>query len=226
MATEESSIPTPTKRCTKCGEEKPWTAEYFAQRGKGVLYQICKPCFNARMRERYAQDPTGWKARHARYYGKNQTRIAKRQRLVRLKNQEHINDRRRKWRKKNRENCLLIARLWSHKRRSILRNLPYSYTKEHWQYAKQYWGFACAVCGNQEGFLWTLAMDHWCGVTNPACPGTVPWNIIPLCQGIGGCNNQKAKRDPFQWLCDKLGVRKARKKLKEIEAFLEGQRRG
>lgn len=48
-----------TKRCTKCGEEKPATGEYFSpdKRRSDGLKSWCKECKNRQQRERYANDP-------------------------------------------------------------------------------------------------------------------------------------------------------------------------
>lgn len=85
--------------------------------------------------------------------------------------------------------------------------------------ALAYWGECCAVCGRPAGIWHTIAADHWIPLNNPNSPGTVPENIIPLCHGQDGCNNSKSDRDPVEWLTEKLGKRKARRKLAEIAAY-------
>jgi hypothetical protein len=52
-------------------------------------------------------------------------------------------------------------------------------------------------------------------------PGTVPTNILPLCHGVRGCNNEKFNRNPAVWLVEKLGQEAAERKLAEIEAYFE-----
>lgn len=59
-------------------------------------------------------------------------------------------------------------------------------------------------------------------------PGTVPWNMLPLCHGmkdapIGepSCNLSKGNKDPVKWLISKLGECKAKEKLAEIETYFE-----
>lgn len=66
-------------------------------------------------------------------------------------------------------------------------------------------------------------MDHWIALTDSRTdnPGTVVENIIPLCHGWGGCNNNKRNRDAAEWLTKKLGPRKAKKKLAEIQAYFD-----
>ena len=98
--------------------------------------------------------------------------------------------------------------------------LPDTFSCDDWAYAKQYWHYSCAVCGHEEGFEWTLSMDHWIPLTDPYCPGTVVENIVPLCEGNAGCNNIKSDRAPYVFLVEKLGARKAKAKLQEIEVYL------
>lgn len=83
----------------------------------------------------------------------------------------------------------------------------------------QYWHHACAVCGNQDGFFWTLADDHWIPITSPHCPGTVATNMIPLCDGQGGCNTLKRNKDARAWLATRYTPAQAKRILKSIETY-------
>jgi hypothetical protein len=113
----------------------------------------------------------------------------------------------------------MLKRLNVDKRRDKYARLPQTLTALHIDFMFQYWDFSCCVCGNQEGFSWRLALDHWIPIDSDACPGTTPTNIVPLCQGVGGCNNSKGAMVPGLWLSKKLGNVKAKKKLKEIETY-------
>ena len=108
----------------------------------------------------------------------------------------------------------------SHRRRARKRALPASYSLPHWHYALDFWHHACAVCGAQEGLWWTLAMDHWIPLASPDCPGTVPWNIVPLCNGATGCNNRKGGKPPQDWLLTTFLEEKGTKILRRIQRFL------
>lgn len=115
----------------------------------------------------------------------------------------------------------------SHNRRQRNRHLPNTLQPETWLEAIEYWHGCCAVCGRQLSDLFNShkpAMDHWIPVASANCPGTVPYNILPLCHGAGGCNNSKGKKDPVIWLTEKLGKRAAKKKLAEIEAYFDSVR--
>jgi hypothetical protein len=85
-------------------------------------------------------------------------------------------------------------------RRARLRDLPATWTAPQFDFMMAYWGDACAICGRtaQEGLC--IAKDHWIPITHHDCPGTVAHNMLPLCQGKGGCNNRKGKTHPERWL--------------------------
>jgi hypothetical protein len=61
-------------------------------------------------------------------------------------------------------------------------------------------------------------MDHWIPLASKQCPGTVPSNIIVLCES---CNCSKGTRNAEVWLIDKLGEDAAKQKLVEIETYFE-----
>lgn len=109
------------------------------------------------------------------------------------------------------------------RRRTITSALPCDFRIEDWQRALDYWHGCCAICGRQQGIWHKIAADHWIPISDPrpSNPGAVPWNILPLCHGIDGCNNSKGNKDPIKWLNARLGPRKAKAKLREIEAFFE-----
>lgn len=126
------------------------------------------------------------------------------------------------------EEKYVTKRLTVHRRLARVRGLPSHFTRESETFLRAYWGDVCAICGAAADFWHRIAWDHWIPLSHPACPGTVPDNILPLCHsrkgagtlpGSRSCNNSKFKRDPVVWLTQKLGVRKAKVKLREIEAY-------
>jgi hypothetical protein len=139
--------------------------------------------------------------------------------------------RRNSWRQKHIEVVRKRARLSSHKYRLLSRNkdrvqrlereqgLCHSFSVSDWDYAVEYWRHACALCGAPDGFWLCLAQDHWIPVADPTCPGTVPWNILPLCHGRWGCNNGKGKKSGEQYVQERFKPKEAAKKLQAIEAF-------
>jgi hypothetical protein len=119
-----------------------------------------------------------------------------------------------------------LARLYAQRRRTRLRNLPYSFEIEDVVFMLNYWANACAICHRQEGFFHRIAYDHWIPIVAAHCPGTISSNMLPLChakkgtQGSNlGCNNSKGSKPPTLWLIEKLGPRRAKAKLREIQNY-------
>lgn len=104
-------------------------------------------------------------------------------------------------------------------RRARVKGFPSTFTEEEQHFCRAYFHYACAICGREEGFEWTLAMDHWIPINSPHCPGTVATNMIPLCDGVSGCNTRKQDTLPERWLIKRFGKRKAAAILKKIDAY-------
>lgn len=232
MAEPES---TPSlKICTVCKKAFPATAEFFYYASKKRLRfeARCKVCINAYQKQYRTRNSTiisderhtyylshyeHKKSYNRTYYAKHRKRLQLRQRVYAKEHAEQVQLTGQRYRKEHPE----VHRLARQRRRA--RKLAYqvAYTDAQWQEAKAYWHYSCAVCRAEEGFYWTLAMDHWIPLLDKGCPGTVPWNMVPLCDGLTGCNNQKGAIHPQTWLVKKLGKWKGQRKLKEIQAFLD-----
>jgi hypothetical protein len=125
-------------------------------------------------------------------------------------------------------------RLTEQRRRTREKCLPWKFNMQNFAFLMRYWKDACAICGREGEGLWhRLALDHWIPLTDPGCPGTVPWNLLLLCHGKKGaqhamgttaCNNAKHCKDPVRWLIATLGQRKAQAKLQEIERYFAAAR--
>jgi hypothetical protein len=135
--------------------------------------------------------------------------------IYNAENRTRIAQRIRAWRKRNPASSR--SALLRYRARKLA--LPNHFTARDRQFMLQYWQYACAICGNQEGFWHTLADDHWIPLHSQKCPGTVPENILPLCHGREGCNNNKGKKDPHLWLIDRVGKLKAARILKAITTY-------
>ncbi|MEK7499788.1 MAG: hypothetical protein AAB649_04245 [Patescibacteria group bacterium] len=132
------------------------------------------------------------------------------------KNAVKIRERSSLWKKNNRDK----VNAGTAKRRSARNNLTTHWTTEHWIFACNYFHNRCAVCDTPlDGLFHTKAADHWIPASSPECPGTVPWNMLPLCHGTMGCNTQKGSTDPVIWLNKVYGKRKANKILKKIKLY-------
>lgn len=105
------------------------------------------------------------------------------------------------------------------RRRARKALLPDTFTPVDWQHAVKYFNGRCAACGRPPGLWHCLSADHWIAVTKGGA--TTPNNIIPLCEGLDGCNNSKSNRDAQEWLIDKFGKRKAKGILKRIQEYFD-----
>lgn len=179
--------------CTKCKREFPATLDYFDKSpfSKGGLSSYCKTCRREDRRNYAMTHPDVERARLQRYYEKNPDKV---------RAQNRVKQRRRSAR---------------------LRSLSDTLSNEQWEACLSHWGHSCAVCGRVAGFWHVLAMDHWIPITSLNCPGTVVYNIVPLCHGEGGCNNSKRNSDPERWLVRRYGTRKAKQISKKIEAYFD-----
>jgi hypothetical protein len=128
------------------------------------------------------------------------------------------------WKKRNPERHRQNDSIRHHRRFARLRGLPVNFTNLDWQRAKDYFNGCCAACGRQLRDLFGThypAKDHWIPLSHPDCPGTISTNIIPLCHGIGGCNNSKKGNLPEVWLVERFGVRKGTQILTRIKTYFQ-----
>ncbi len=216
------------KRCSKCGGF--WSANKFykSKLHSDGLNPWCKSC-RRDYRKNYLETP---KQREKRLIYNRQPHIVERKRNY-MREYEKREDRKayqkeyqREYQRKYRMTTKgkVTVRATGNKRRGKLKALPYQWTTADEFYAINYFSGLCAVCERPLFGLWhSISMDHWIpisedGETNP---GTIPSNMIPLCNGIGGCNGQKRDKRADIWLIEKYGKRKANKIMKRINAFFE-----
>jgi len=158
--------------------------------------------------------------RGKRSYQKHKAARLHAQREYYVENQESIREYQRNYRRRNPEK----KKAQDIRRRATKLGLPDSFSAGDWNLAVAFFDGCCAVCGRQPGLWHTLAADHWIPLRSPDCPGTVTWNIVPLCHGDGGCNNSKHARNPADWLIATYGKRKGMVILRRVEEFLEGRK--
>lgn len=137
-------------------------------------------------------------------YINNKKRILNRGKQYYLNNREKIIARSKKYRQRPDSKRKILVANQRYKARK--KSLSHTLTVQEWDYAMHYWNGRCAVCGCTPGFWHKIAMDHWIPLSNPDCPGTIAVNIIPLCHGVGGCNNSKGRQAAKDWLVKKLGT--------------------
>lgn len=237
-ASNHTPIPDGFKLCTKCGEIKPETLEYFGPKknGRNGFRADCKNCGAQYSRERYKENPEKYRQSSLDSYYRNHERGKKKGRDYYHNHKETLIKRNREWKANHQEEIRQQSKIKKqtpegrradqakgHHRRARARHLPRKYTANQWIRALDYFSrkniHCCAVCGRPPGLWHTLSADHWIPISSPDCPGTVPTNIVPLCHGIDGCNNSKNSRDPVEWLTDKFGSRRAKRILARIEAY-------
>lgn len=150
-------------------------------------------------KEKYAQNPTAAKVRHDRYVRRHPERVG------------------------------AIQRAATQKRRTAKINLPVLWNAVLENEMRLYWDNKCAVCGQSANFWIIIASDHWIPLSDKSAdnPGTVPWNMIPLCHskkganGFGSCNLSKRNNHPSEWLFLHCGHRVGEKILQKINTYFE-----
>lgn len=113
-----------------------------------------------------------------------------------------------------------IYRINKQRRRARKRALPDTWTQQDWFVCLEYWKYCCAVCGYplKDVFGNAPHADHWHPLNQPGCPGTIPNNMICLCDR---CNRSKHDDLPDDWLMKKFGKKKAAAILKRINAYFD-----
>lgn len=231
------------KRCTKCGEYKPRDQFSRHSRSSDDLQSVCKGCNRI-----YRQENAEHRREYQREYVQaNAEAIRERKRTYRQENAERIREYERNRREVNAKQLREYIRIYrqanmtkiretickyrqtpkgkaverahGHRRRALKQSLPVSFTATDWQIALDYFGHACAVCG--QGLMFYSHGDHWIPLNAPDCPGTVPYNMVPLCST---CNTSKKDKPPAGWLAERFGKRKGQAILKRIEAFLDSRK--
>ena len=197
------------KTCSKCGELK--IEGNFFKDGS-----LCGHCWKEETPDWYPQ----LMREVARMNRAEREKLDRKHRLesARVKIREY----KRQWSKSNPKKVMGYER----RRRTLKSVLAYDFTLDDESRALDYWNGRCAVCDRPLIDLFGehyAAMDHWIALSDPRPdnPGTVPTNMIPLCHGVGGCNNKKGNRDPVEWLIAEFGKRKSMKILERIETYFE-----
>jgi hypothetical protein len=235
-----------TRHCKYCDQTKP--IAQFDKRSMGH----CKECSIRKSHERYIERCGGllckypqpspeqrkaiYKEKHRdrsrevnrirmREWHKTPAGLAARKRYT-DKNREAIRER---TREQSRESYQTTEGRSARKARNLSREarkrgLNDAFTAKDLQIMFEAFGGCCAACGRPPGLWHTIAADHWIPLISPDCPGTVPHNMVPLCHGVGGCNNIKNDKPAAKWLAEQFGKRKGKAIQRRIEAFLESRK--
>jgi hypothetical protein len=208
-----------TKTCTKCGETKPATSEYWYKQkiGKYGLTSKCKVCLRERQRE-YQQQPEV-KERKREYQREHHREYYQRPE-VRERQREHHRE------YYQRPEVKEYRRLYYSKRCARKRSLPDTLTQAQIDRMHHYFGNRCAICGQPEDLFIQLQLDHWIPLSSDDCIGTTALNIVPLCGGSEfdshvGCNQSKRDKDALEWLIETYGKRQGTAKYQRIMDYFE-----
>jgi len=106
-----------TKRCTKCGVEKPDTVDHFYN-DRGRLAARCKLCHNKDRRERYRVNREREREKQKEYYEANKEKLAVMYREYAVRNKEKIQRYQRQYKVLNREKLRRQTREYMAKKRS------------------------------------------------------------------------------------------------------------
>lgn len=156
----------------------------------------CKTCRDIAKKARIAADPEKWK----RYKHEENIKMLRAKGHLPMKpamskedSRIRANERRKKYLKLYPERYAIYA----HKRRQRYRDMQWDWTPALWELAKAEWDNSCAYCGTKTE---KLTQDHFIPISDPACPGTVPHNMVPACNS---CNGRKSNKLPDEWVSDK-----------------------
>lgn len=187
----------------KSGKNSQWCKECRRKYSREYYYAHAEKA-KQRQRQRVADNPDGKRQDDRLYYIANKDRIKKRveKRTATIRGTPHF----------RRYMCAASAR-----RRARVRGLQDRFTTDDQKRALSFFGNRCAVCSVAIGLSVKVNWDHWIPISSRICPGTVPSNMVPLCDS---CNKSKNAARPSTWIVLELGVKCGLKRLKFIEDFL------
>ena len=204
------------KRCTKCGELKPCTKEYYnkAKNGKWGYRSKCKECIkkeSKQYREKHKEEIKEYKKQYReehkeeiseyqkQYYSENkeyhkQYKEAHKEEIKEYKKQYY--DEHKEYYKEYRktEQGKLVIRKVNHNRRAKLNKAEGTYTNEQWIEMMQYFDYKCAYSGEEliEGVNYSI--DHILAFENGG--NNYIWNLCPM---VKSYNSSKKDSLILEW---------------------------
>lgn len=116
-----------TKICSKCGIEKPLTAEYFYFRKDNNKFRnVCKVCVDLKNKNNYLEKKDYYLSYKKEWYEKNKELSVKENSI---KNREHILKRKKEYREKNRDEINNKKRQWNKDKKEHIINYGRDYVK-------------------------------------------------------------------------------------------------
>lgn len=208
------------KQCRKCGQVKLFEDFPKNRRECRVCMKARQRAWEAANRDHVNQLHRDWKAAnpeqsHAikrRWYDANRESLLQLRKSEYEANRELMKAKGRAAYRKNPDVYRARSRAWTKANplkakvhwknaKARRRRLPNTWTVGQAREALAYWGHACATCRTPFGLVAVCHWDHWVPLINPACPGTVAGNMIPLCDS---CNLTKNARDAVAWMKERF----------------------
>jgi 5-methylcytosine-specific restriction endonuclease McrA len=181
------------RTCSKCGESKPESSEFFRSRGtaaRGGLRPDCRVCSDARDKAYYAVNAERERLKRAVYRARTREQTRAQNRAYGLTAAGKARHRRAAVRYNLTEPGRLLAVRMSQERRAFKVGVGADFTQDQWSEVLDVFGHVCAYCG----VTGRLAQEH----VVPISKGGVhtKHNIVPACKP---CNSQKFTTDMASW---------------------------
>lgn len=179
------------KICTMCNISKSLDNFYIQKqydKGGDVIkikyFAECKECNKKRNTDWNKENPERRKEIMRKFDASEERKI------LQNKHKEKRYAGNRNWKKNNPE----YMKNYMQARRNKMLELPYDFTIEDWEYAKEYFNCSCAYCGDKENDNIKLEQDHFIAMSKGG--GYTKFNIIPACRT---CNSSKHNNDFLEW---------------------------
>lgn len=179
--------------CSKCGESKPETEEFFRRRGtkdRGGLRPDCRDCSIARDRAYYEANLERERARRAAYRARTREQAKVRDQAYAQTPAGKATRKRAVQKYRRTEGGRLVDIQRRQRRRAALASVGADLTKPQWRKIVRWFGRECAYCGATG----RLTQDH----VVPLHRGGLHTlrNVVPACPS---CNSRKHTADMETW---------------------------
>jgi len=181
------------RTCSKCGESKPETLEFFGKRGhpcRGGLRPDCRACKSAADKAWREADPEAHKARKAASRQRNIETVRAREVRYMATPEGRAARKRAMKRYVSSDKGRLAARMAQSRRRALIAQSVNDFTSDQWLAILAEFGEVCAYCGSPDQMTHDHVVPIAKGGDNTAS------NIVPACKP---CNSSKFSDDMLSW---------------------------